>query len=38
MDISCAFATSSDTPAHLELAEMLGYRHAWLWAAAGLAG
>ena len=31
MDISCAFATSSDTPAHVELAETLGYRHAWLY-------
>jgi 5,10-methylenetetrahydromethanopterin reductase len=31
MDISCAFATSSDTPAHVELAESLGYRRAWLY-------
>jgi 5,10-methylenetetrahydromethanopterin reductase len=31
MDISCAFATSSDTPAHVELAEELGYRRAWLY-------
>jgi alkanesulfonate monooxygenase SsuD/methylene tetrahydromethanopterin reductase-like flavin-dependent oxidoreductase (luciferase family) len=31
MDISCAFATSSDTPAHVELAETLGYRNAWLY-------
>jgi 5,10-methylenetetrahydromethanopterin reductase len=31
MDISCAFATSSDSPAHVELAETLGYRHAWLY-------
>jgi 5,10-methylenetetrahydromethanopterin reductase len=31
MDISCAFATSSDTPAHVELAEALGYRNAWLY-------
>ena len=31
MDISCAFATSSDTPAHVELAETLGYRRAWLY-------
>jgi len=31
MDISCAFATSSDTPAHVELAETLGYKHAWLY-------
>src|ERR1700728_1022804 len=31
MDISCAFATSSDTPAHVDLAESLGYRRAWLY-------
>jgi 5,10-methylenetetrahydromethanopterin reductase len=31
VDISCAFATASDTPAHVELAETLGYRHAWLY-------
>jgi 5,10-methylenetetrahydromethanopterin reductase len=31
MDISCAFATSSDTPARVELAETLGYRRAWLY-------
>jgi 5,10-methylenetetrahydromethanopterin reductase len=31
MEISCAFATSSDTPAHVELAESLGYRRAWLY-------
>ncbi|OBA80988.1 5,10-methylene tetrahydromethanopterin reductase [Mycobacterium sp. 1164966.3] len=31
MDISCAFATSSETPAHVELAEALGYRRAWLY-------
>ncbi|MDT5251442.1 MAG: 5,10-methylenetetrahydromethanopterin reductase [Mycobacterium sp.] len=31
MDISCAFATSSDTPAHVQLAEKLGYRRAWLY-------
>jgi 5,10-methylenetetrahydromethanopterin reductase len=31
MDISCAFATSSSTPAHVELAEALGFRHAWLY-------
>ncbi len=31
MDISCAFATSSDSPAHVELAETLGYRRAWLY-------
>jgi Luciferase-like monooxygenase len=31
MDISCAFATSSGTPAHVELAEALGYQRAWLY-------
>jgi 5,10-methylenetetrahydromethanopterin reductase len=31
MDISCAFATSSDTPAQVQVAEMLGYRRAWLY-------
>jgi 5,10-methylenetetrahydromethanopterin reductase len=31
MDISCAFATSSDTPAHVELAETLRYKRAWLY-------
>jgi 5,10-methylenetetrahydromethanopterin reductase len=31
MDISCAFATSSDTPAHVQIAETLGYRRAWLY-------
>jgi 5,10-methylenetetrahydromethanopterin reductase len=31
MDISCAFATSSDTPAHVESAETLGYKRAWLY-------
>ena len=31
MDISCAFATSSDTPAHVEFAETLGYKRAWLY-------
>jgi 5,10-methylenetetrahydromethanopterin reductase len=31
MDISCAFATSSDTPAHVQLAETLGYQRAWLY-------
>ena len=31
MDISCAFATSSGSPAHVELAETLGYKHAWLY-------
>src|SRR6195256_2849361 len=31
MDVSCAFATSSDTPAHVEIAEELGYQRAWLY-------
>lgn len=31
MDISCAFATASETPAHVELAESLGYQRAWLY-------
>lgn len=31
MDISCAFATSSDTPTQVELAETLGYGRAWLY-------
>jgi 5,10-methylenetetrahydromethanopterin reductase len=31
MDISCAFATSSDSPAHVELAETLRYKRAWLY-------
>lgn len=31
MEISCAFATASDTPAHVELAETLGYKRAWLY-------
>lgn len=31
MDVSCAFATSSDTPEHVQLAESLGYRRAWLY-------
>jgi 5,10-methylenetetrahydromethanopterin reductase len=31
MDISCAFATSSDTPTYVELAETLGYKRAWLY-------
>jgi 5,10-methylenetetrahydromethanopterin reductase len=31
MDISCAFATSSQTPAHVRLAEALGYERAWLY-------
>lgn len=31
MDFSCAFATSSNTPAQVELAEALGYARAWLY-------
>ncbi|ORJ60759.1 LLM class flavin-dependent oxidoreductase [Mycobacterium simiae] len=31
MDISCAFATSSNTPAHVALAEALQYQRAWLY-------
>lgn len=31
MQISCAFATASDTPNHVALAESLGYRRAWLY-------
>ena len=35
MDISCAFATSSDTPAHVELAESLGYDSTFVTHIAG---
>jgi len=28
MDVSCAFATSMETPEHIALAEDLGYRRA----------
>src|SRR5256885_5327031 len=31
MDISCAFPTALDSPAHVELAEELGYERAWLY-------
>src|ERR1700752_4741660 len=31
MEISCAFAPSSDTPVHAELAEALGYERVWLY-------
>ncbi|MGH2587330.1 MAG: LLM class flavin-dependent oxidoreductase [Dehalococcoidia bacterium] len=31
MDISCAFATSMDTPEHITLAERLGYARAWCY-------
>jgi 5,10-methylenetetrahydromethanopterin reductase len=37
VDISCAFATSSNTPAHVELAETLGYRRAWLYDSPAIA-
>ena len=30
-EISCVFAPSLDTPAHIELAERLGYRRAWCY-------
>jgi 5,10-methylenetetrahydromethanopterin reductase len=29
--VSCVFAPSLDTPAHIELAEQLGYRRAWCY-------
>ncbi|HMO53405.1 MAG TPA: hypothetical protein PJ994_02785 [Tepidiformaceae bacterium] len=31
MEISCAFATSLDTPEHVADAERFGYRRAWLY-------
>jgi 5,10-methylenetetrahydromethanopterin reductase len=31
MDISCAFATSPDTPRQIAVAEQLGYRRAWCY-------
>jgi 5,10-methylenetetrahydromethanopterin reductase len=31
MEISCAFATSLDTPEHIELAEKLGFARAWCY-------
>src|SRR6476620_5169480 len=31
LEISCAFATSLDTPEHIVLAEQLGYRRAWCY-------
>jgi 5,10-methylenetetrahydromethanopterin reductase len=31
MDISCAIATATDSPAHVELAEQLGFKRAWLY-------
>ncbi len=29
--VSCVFAPSLDTPAHIQLAERLGYRRAWCY-------
>lgn len=31
LKVSCAFATSMDTPAHVECAERLGFHRAWLY-------
>ena len=31
MDISCAFPPMADTPAHIELAERLGFHRAWVF-------
>jgi 5,10-methylenetetrahydromethanopterin reductase len=31
VDLSCAFATSLDTPEHARIAEQLGYRRAWCY-------
>jgi len=31
MDVSCAFATGPDTPEHIRIAEVLGYRRAWAY-------
>jgi len=31
MDVSCAFAPEADTPAHIALAEELGYKRAWCY-------
>lgn len=36
MDISCAFATSLETPEHIALAEQLGYKRAWCYDSPGL--
>lgn len=36
MDISCAFATSLETPDHVALAEQLGYKRAWCYDSPGL--
>jgi 5,10-methylenetetrahydromethanopterin reductase len=31
MDVSCAFPTALDSPAHIAVAEELGYRRAWVY-------
>src|SRR5258705_12377713 len=31
MDISCGFATATDTPEHVARAEQLGFKRAWLY-------
>jgi 5,10-methylenetetrahydromethanopterin reductase len=31
LDVSCAFATSLETPEHIRIAESLGYRRAWAY-------
>ena len=36
MELSCAFATSLDTPEHIAIAEELGYRRAWCYDSPGL--
>ena len=36
MQLSCAFATSMDTPEHIRVAEALGYRRAWCYDSPGL--
>ena len=36
--ISCVFAPSLDTPAHIQLAERLGYRRAWCYDSPALYG
>ena len=36
MDISCAFATSLETPQHIARAESLGYKRAWCYDSPGL--
>lgn len=36
VELSCAFATSLDTPEHIAIAEELGYRRAWCYDSPGL--